>query len=125
VVALSAVQLCLGKVGNPLNFGADPCCHGNEIWPRRGDLVAYRLVSFLSYLQWQNCNVLLWECDSVGKTLGGQMEKNGGLVEINSGGSAVRPKERTGYYYKIKGRKLGLIKWASLNHTVMREYTLY
>jgi len=24
--------------------GADPCCHGNEIWARRGDLVAYRLV---------------------------------------------------------------------------------
>ena len=23
---------------------ADPCCHGNDIWPRRGDLVAYRLV---------------------------------------------------------------------------------
>jgi len=21
----------------------DPCCHGNDIWPRRGDLVAYRL----------------------------------------------------------------------------------
>jgi len=35
---------CLEKVGNPLNFGADPCCHGNEIWPRRGDLDAYRLV---------------------------------------------------------------------------------
>jgi len=25
--------------------GADPCCHGNEIWTRRGDPVAYRLVS--------------------------------------------------------------------------------
>jgi len=24
--------------------GADACCHGNDIWPRRGDLVAYRLV---------------------------------------------------------------------------------
>jgi len=24
--------------------GADPCCHGNEIWDRRGDPVAYRLV---------------------------------------------------------------------------------
>ena len=23
---------------------ADPCCHGNEIWHRRGDPVAYRLV---------------------------------------------------------------------------------
>jgi len=46
VVALSAQQLCLGKVGNPLNFGADPCCHGNEIWPRRGDLDAYQLVLF-------------------------------------------------------------------------------
>jgi len=25
-------------------FRADLCCHGNDIWPRRGDLVAYRLV---------------------------------------------------------------------------------
>jgi len=33
-----------GELGNPLNFGADPFCHGNEIWPRRGDLDAYRLV---------------------------------------------------------------------------------
>jgi len=24
---------------------ADPCWHGNEIWTRRGDPVAYRLVS--------------------------------------------------------------------------------
>jgi len=23
---------------------ADPCCHGNDIWPRRGDVVAYQLV---------------------------------------------------------------------------------
>ena len=22
---------------------ADPCCHGNDIWLRRGDLVAYGL----------------------------------------------------------------------------------
>jgi len=29
-------------------FWADPCCHGNEIWARRGDLVAYQLV--LPYL---------------------------------------------------------------------------
>jgi len=28
--------------------GADPCCHGNDIWPRRGDPVAYRLVRVLS-----------------------------------------------------------------------------
>jgi len=35
---------CLEKVGNPLNFRADHCCQGNEIWPRRGDLDAYRLV---------------------------------------------------------------------------------
>ena len=47
MVALSARQLCLGKVGNLLNFGADPCCHGNEIWPRRGDLDDYRLVSLI------------------------------------------------------------------------------
>jgi len=31
---------------------ADPCCHGNDIWPRRGDLVAYRfLYCFLATLQ--------------------------------------------------------------------------
>jgi len=30
--------------------GADPCCHGNEIWARRGDPVAYRFVRDLSYL---------------------------------------------------------------------------
>jgi len=24
--------------------GADPCCHGNDISARRGDLIAYRLV---------------------------------------------------------------------------------
>jgi len=23
---------------------ADPCCHDNDIWARRGDLVAYQLV---------------------------------------------------------------------------------
>jgi len=28
--------------------GADPCCHGNEIWARRGHPVAYRLVLRLS-----------------------------------------------------------------------------
>ena len=28
-------------------FWADPCCHGNEIWARRGDPVAYRLVFLL------------------------------------------------------------------------------
>ena len=30
--------------------GADPCCHGKEIWARRGDPVAYRLVLILSML---------------------------------------------------------------------------
>jgi len=30
--------------------GADPCCHGNNIWIRCGDLVAYRLVSILLLL---------------------------------------------------------------------------
>jgi len=47
VVALSARQLCLGKVGSPLNFRADACCHGNEIWPRPGELDAYRLVRII------------------------------------------------------------------------------
>jgi len=41
---------CLEKVGNPLNFRADPCCHDDEIWPRRGDLDAYRLVVASSLL---------------------------------------------------------------------------
>ena len=27
---------------------SDPCCHGNDIWARRGDLVAYRLVYLLT-----------------------------------------------------------------------------
>ena len=45
---------CLGLLGGfqgwPIQWnhakccGADPCCHGNEIWARHGDLVAYRLV---------------------------------------------------------------------------------
>ena len=30
--------------------GADPCCYGNEIWPRHRDLVAYRLVLELCLL---------------------------------------------------------------------------
>ena len=30
---------------NRLACGADPCCHGNELWARRGDPVAYRLVN--------------------------------------------------------------------------------
>jgi len=28
---------------------ADPCCHGNDIWARRGDPVAYRL-AYLFYV---------------------------------------------------------------------------
>jgi len=46
---------CLGLLGGfrgwPLQWnhakccGAAHCCHGNRIWPRRGDLNAYRLVS--------------------------------------------------------------------------------
>jgi len=52
VVALLAQQLCLRKVGNPLNFGADSCCLGNEILARCGDPVAYRLVCNMSqYVQ--------------------------------------------------------------------------
>ena len=47
---------CLEKVGNPLNFGADPCCHVNEIWPRRGDLNAYRLVHIYSYRRLVSCS---------------------------------------------------------------------
>ena len=44
---------CLGLPGgfrgwpiqwNHAKCGADPCCHGNVIWARCGDLVAYRLV---------------------------------------------------------------------------------
>jgi len=45
---------CLGLAGgfrgwpiqwNHAKCGADPCCHGNKIWARRRDPVAYRLVS--------------------------------------------------------------------------------
>jgi len=45
---------CLGLLGGFLRWpiqwnhakccGADPCCHGNDIWARRGDPVTYRLV---------------------------------------------------------------------------------
>jgi len=51
---------CLGLLGGfrgwPIQWkhakccGANPCCHGNDIWPRRGDLVAYRLVCPCSLL---------------------------------------------------------------------------
>jgi len=32
--------------------GANPCCHDNEIWARRGDLVAYRLVDVCVCCVW-------------------------------------------------------------------------
>jgi len=32
--------------------GADACCHGNEIWARRGDPVAYRLVCMCACELW-------------------------------------------------------------------------
>ena len=53
---------CLGLLGGfwgwPIQWkhakccGADPCCHGNEMWARRGEPVAYWLVllSLCSYL---------------------------------------------------------------------------
>ena len=54
---------CLGLLGGfrgwPIQWnhakccGADTCCHGNEIWARRRDPVAYRLVSTaFQYLWW-------------------------------------------------------------------------
>jgi len=54
---------CLGLTGGfqgwPIQWnhakccGADPCCHGNEIWARREDPVAYRLVWLFSLsLEW-------------------------------------------------------------------------
>ena len=57
---------CLGLLGGfqwwPIQWnhakccGADPCCHGNNIWPRRGDLFAYRLVYLLTiHLVFQVC----------------------------------------------------------------------
>jgi len=51
---------CLGLPGGfrgwPIQWNhakccwADPCCHGNEIWARRGDPVAYRLISVVYLL---------------------------------------------------------------------------
>ena len=39
--------------------GAATCCHGNEIWARRGDPVAYRLVIPVSQLiGWKHCRWL-------------------------------------------------------------------
>ena len=41
--------------------GADPCCHGNEIWARHGDPGVYRLVSVFICLvcvsKWQPINL--------------------------------------------------------------------
>ena len=39
--------------------GADPCCHGNDIWPRRGDIIAYRLVNFNTSSTTCQCTELL------------------------------------------------------------------
>ena len=64
---------CLGLLGGfwgrPIQWnhakccGADPCCHGNEIWARRGDPVAYRLVYMYVY---HHCFIvrlqLFWFC---------------------------------------------------------------
>jgi len=54
-------QRCLGLPGGFRRWliqrnhakccGAEPCCHGNKIWARRGDPVAYRLVLVLSQLR--------------------------------------------------------------------------
>jgi len=52
--------LCLlgGFRGWPIQWrhakccGADPCCHGNEIWARHRDPVAYRLVLFIYEHLW-------------------------------------------------------------------------
>jgi len=45
--------------------GADSCCHGNEIWARRGDPVAYRLVSIIMCCVSSSvdCSVLLLLAD--------------------------------------------------------------
>jgi len=43
---------------NHAKCGADPCCHGNNICARRGDLVAYRLV----WLRQSSYNWLLAHC---------------------------------------------------------------
>jgi len=64
---------CLGLQGGfrgwPIQWnhakccGADPCCHGNKIWARRGDPVAYRLVT--PYLQRRQVLLLAaqrWGC---------------------------------------------------------------
>jgi len=37
---------------------ADRCCHGNEIWARRGDPVVYRLVYLLT--DYNHCTYDIW-----------------------------------------------------------------
>ena len=37
--------------------GADPCCHGNDIWARRGDPVAYRLVCIKACKYFKPCTL--------------------------------------------------------------------
>jgi len=41
---------------------ADPCCHGNEIWARRGDPVAYRLVLIYFFFVVVVIGVVLPQC---------------------------------------------------------------
>jgi len=76
---------CLGLPGGfrgwPIQWnhakccGADPCCHGNQIWARRGDPVAYRLLLLLLLILFtQNATyVSLWDCWIVNFTIGSQM----------------------------------------------------
>ena len=39
--------------GTMQNVETDPCCHVNEVWARRGDPFAYRLVYTFSKLHWR------------------------------------------------------------------------
>jgi len=72
-LAWQIYRRCLGLPGGfwgwPIQWnrakccGANPCCHGNEIWARCGDPVAYRLVmSMMMYSQVWICIMMCLRC---------------------------------------------------------------
>jgi len=89
--------------------GADPCCHGNEIWVRRGDQVAYRLV-----LLWVCCG---W-CEQASELEQVEKEINVSLQGI--GLSLVNDKQRKEIAYMAISRSATLHDYASASCSVTR-----
>jgi len=67
--------------------GAAPCCHGNEIWARHGDLDAYQLVYIVACQCCRGENILLFLVQTVGRQLVEQRQYRPPRVR-SSGGTA-------------------------------------